>query len=148
MYHILVPETTIHFFLNNDPRAEGFEGSVQDNVSLVPGDPSWYNWPYGAAPPDVCLGVSLEDESRYMVFRTTEDCRREGYRNLGPSFYTSPSWSECKRRLPHLRGGLNPHDPVEQEFREELARRRREDLEQTLLEDEQECPISSSTPTT
>src|SRR5262249_234860 len=41
---------------------------------------------------------------------------------------------------------LDPNDPVEREFMDELARQRREDLEQTLREDE--CPTSSSTPTT
>jgi hypothetical protein len=45
-------------------------------------------------------------------------------------------------------GHLDPNDPVEQEFVEELARQRREDLEKTLREDGQECPNSCSTPTT
>ena len=148
MYHIQVPDTTIHVFLEDDPRPEGFEGGVQENVSLVPADPSWYKWPYGAPSPDVCLGVSAEDESRYKVFRTTEECRREGYRRLGRNFYTWSSWSECEKWLPHLKGGLNPNDPMEREFMEELARGRREDLDQTLREDDQECPSSSSTPTT
>jgi hypothetical protein len=42
---------------------------------------------------------------------------------------------------------LDPNDPAEKEFREELARLKREDLERTLPEDE-ECSNSSSTPTT
>jgi hypothetical protein len=50
--------------------------------------------------------------------------------------------------LLHFAGHLDPNDPVEHEFVEELARRRREDLEQTLREDGQECSSSSSTPTT
>ena len=49
--------------------------------------------------------------------------------------------------LLHFDGHLDPNDPQVQEFVEELARRRREDLEQTLREDE-ECSNSSSTPTT
>ena len=50
--------------------------------------------------------------------------------------------------LLHFPGHLDPNDPVEQEFVEELARRRREDLEQTLRGNGQECSNSSSTPTT
>jgi hypothetical protein len=50
--------------------------------------------------------------------------------------------------LLHFPRHLDPNDPVEQEFVEELARRRREDLEQTPREDGQECSNSSSTPTT
>ncbi|MSU76798.1 MAG: hypothetical protein EXS16_01755 [Gemmataceae bacterium] len=44
-------------------------------------------------------------------------------------------------------GHLDPNDPIEQKFIAELARRRGEDLDQMLREDE-ECHISSSTPTT
>jgi hypothetical protein len=50
--------------------------------------------------------------------------------------------------LLHFRGHIDPNDPLAQEFMEELARRRREDLEQTLREDGQKCLDSSSTPTT
>jgi hypothetical protein len=47
--------------------------------------------------------------------------------------------------LLHFPGHLDPNDPVEQEFVEELARRRREDLDKTLRDDGQECSNSSST---
>ena len=49
--------------------------------------------------------------------------------------------------LMNFHGHLDPNDPAEKEFREELARLKREDLERTLREDE-ECSNSSSTPTT
>jgi hypothetical protein len=45
-------------------------------------------------------------------------------------------------------GTIDPNDPNEQAFLDELARMKREDLEQTLREYEQSCPSSSSTPTT
>jgi hypothetical protein len=45
-------------------------------------------------------------------------------------------------------GQFDPNDPVEQMYLEELARLKREDLENTLREYDQECPNSSSTPTT
>jgi hypothetical protein len=54
----------------------------------------------------------------------------------------------CPNPLLHFAGHLDPNDPLEREFVEELARRRKEDLEQTLREDGQECSNSSSTPTT
>jgi hypothetical protein len=50
--------------------------------------------------------------------------------------------------LLHFAGHLDPNDPIEQEFVAELAQRRREDIEQTLREDGEPCPNSSSTPTT
>ena len=54
----------------------------------------------------------------------------------------------CPNPLLHFSGHIDPNDPMEKEFMEELARLRREDLERTLREDDQECPNSSSTPTT
>jgi hypothetical protein len=49
--------------------------------------------------------------------------------------------------LLNFHGHLDPNDPAEIEFMEEMARLKREDLERTLREDE-ECSSSSSTPTT
>lgn len=51
----------------------------------------------------------------------------------------------------HLVGHIDPTDPGEQVYLQELTRLRREDLERTLLEHaakEGPCPNSSSTPTT
>ena len=50
--------------------------------------------------------------------------------------------------LLNFHGHLDPNDPMEIEFMEEMARLKREDLERTLREYDQECPNSSSTPTT
>jgi len=54
----------------------------------------------------------------------------------------------CPNPLLHFSAHLDANDPLEQEFVEELARRRREDLEQAMREDAQKCSNSSSTPTT
>ena len=50
--------------------------------------------------------------------------------------------------LLNFHGHIDPNDELAKEFQEELARLKREDLERTLREDDQECPNSSSTPTT
>jgi uncharacterized protein YoaH (UPF0181 family) len=53
--------------------------------------------------------------------------------------------------MPQKAPGWAKDDPLEQEFLEELARRRQEDLERTLREYEQEdrgCSDASSTPIT
>ena len=52
----------------------------------------------------------------------------------------------CANPVLHFSGHLDPHDPIEEEFVDELARQRREDYEQSLREET--CPSSSSTPTT
>jgi hypothetical protein len=50
--------------------------------------------------------------------------------------------------LLNFHGHIDPNDPLEQEFLEELARLRREDYERAAREDDQECSNSSSTRTT
>jgi hypothetical protein len=50
--------------------------------------------------------------------------------------------------LLNFHGHLDPNDELEIEFQAELARLKQEDLERTLREYDQECPNSSSTPTT
>lgn len=45
-------------------------------------------------------------------------------------------------------GRIDPNDPHERAYQEELARFRQEDLERTLRECDQICSNSSSTPTT
>lgn len=54
----------------------------------------------------------------------------------------------CPNPLLQFSGHLDPTDPLEQEFVEELARQRQIDVQETLREDAQECLNSSSTPTT
>jgi hypothetical protein len=55
---------------------------------------------------------------------------------------------EVPNPLLNFHGHRDPNDPAEIEFMEEMARLKREDLERTLREYDQECPNSSSTPTT
>jgi hypothetical protein len=57
---------------------------------------------------------------------------------------------EAPQENPALKGfgRADAGDPLEQEFLEDLARFRQEDLEHTLREHDQGCPGSSSTPTT
>ena len=70
-------------------------------------------------------------------------------------WFTTARWVQVEVPTPtagnpllQFAGHVNPDDPVEQMYQEELARFRREDLERTLREDEQACLDSSSTPIT
>jgi hypothetical protein len=51
-------------------------------------------WSYVADRPDECLGVSLDNERRYQVFKTTEECRRVGFRPLGPNYGIFENWAK------------------------------------------------------
>jgi predicted RNase H-like HicB family nuclease len=59
----------------------------------------------------------------------------------------APIEIQATNPLLDFRGHLDPNDPLEQAFVEELARLHREDVESALREDDGECSSSSSTPT-
>ena len=54
-----------------------------------------------------------------------------------------PSPSAQPNALLTFTSHLDPNDPLEREFVEELARRRQEDLARTIEDDDHERPISS-----
>lgn len=93
--------------------------------------------------PEVSAAGATEQEAIENVKRTLTDWLR------------TAKWVRVDVPAPHyahpvleLIGKKDPNDPMEQEYLAELARMKREDLERTLREYEQECPGSSSTPTT
>lgn len=93
MYQVIAPETLHYIFTSDDPRKDGFDGPIQQDVILTqPEDVG--DWPPGADSPDTCLGVSLDDEHRYQVFKTTDECCRAGFRPLGPNYGIYESWAK------------------------------------------------------
>ena len=96
MYKIIAPPG-FHLFLYDNPKQQGFDGEVQENVRLALPEEGWHEWPRGAPPPDICLGVSPKDEKRYRVFRTTEDCRRARFQPLGPNYAIFADWAQYQR---------------------------------------------------
>src|SRR5262249_6333700 len=83
----------------------------------------------------------------------TEEAAIEQARQILAEGLATARWGQGERapRVKSPGGGhpwhKDPYDPLEQEFLEELARNKREDLERTLQEYDQECSNSSSTPT-
>src|ERR1700734_3621136 len=55
-----------------------------------------------------------------------------------------PMEGQSANPLLNFHGHRDPNDEIEKEFQEEMARLKREDLERTLREYDQECPNSSS----
>ncbi len=88
--------------------------------------------------PELCALATTRDEAIDQVRAMLNDWFASG--QLVPIDVPGPN------PLLAFPGHLDPNDPLETEFVEELARQRREDIEQTLQEDA--CPSSSSTPTT
>ncbi len=87
----------------------------------------------------------------------TADTREQAIDQLRPiviEWITSGRLMPLRLKVPPVSTkppGWPDNDPMEQEFLAELARMKKEDLERTLREDEEEdraCQRSSSTPTT
>lgn len=93
--------------------------------------------------PEIRATAAVQEEAVEQVRTTLRQWLAEGKLIVFPLSPPQP-------RLPGF-GQVDPNDPLEQEFLQDLARFRQEDLERTLREYEQEdreCPSTSSTPTT
>ncbi|MBY0523799.1 MAG: hypothetical protein K2R98_10400 [Gemmataceae bacterium] len=85
----------------------------------------------------------------------TEQEAIDKIKQLLASWLAQAKWVRVDVPAPHyvnpvlqVIGTNDPNDPMQREYLEELARMKREDFERTMREYEQECPGSSSTPTT
>jgi len=94
----LVKDAETYVFTNRDPREDGFDGKVQEGVTIeILRD--LHQWPEGAAGPEPCLGASGLNESCYKVFKYPQECQKAGFRSLGfniPQVYER--WSEYRAK--------------------------------------------------
>ena len=97
MYLTFDPASLTYVFTTNDPRTEGFSGTVQDNVSLDDDFPEILR----NVPIEYCLGRSHEHESEYRVFPSEEDCLSAGFEPLGNQYWTGTSWTEWQEAHQH-----------------------------------------------
>jgi hypothetical protein len=99
MYAVQMPAIDHLAFFVDDPREGGCDGAVIESVSLdfpdgVESLDELYLWPKGADAPETCLGRDSTAPSRYRVFRSSDECRREGFVPFGPNFSVHGSWVE------------------------------------------------------
>jgi hypothetical protein len=113
--------------------------SISQLVLVRPEPPGQYT-AQAAGLPDIRAAAATREEAIEMVQKALQKELAAG--NLVPV--------QVPQEKPLLQwfGRTNPNDPNEQAYLEELERFRREDLERTLREYDQECSDSSLTPTT
>jgi hypothetical protein len=90
--------------------------------------------------PDVVATAATRQEALDQVCEQLRELRRSG------QLVTVEVHSE--NALLQAFGKVDPNNPNEQAYLEELARNRQEDLERTLREIDSECSNTSSIPTT
>jgi hypothetical protein len=80
-------------FLQEDPRADGYQGDFQEDVSLdYPAD--IHVWPDGTDRPEVVAGVSDADPNAYKVFKYSRQIRPAGYTPVGGNVWVYRTWAD------------------------------------------------------
>ncbi len=93
MFLVSDPEREVLVFTNKDPRVDGFEGDVKENVRLeYPEDVN--RWADGSECTEQCLGFSESDPLQYRVFRTPQGCRATEFIPTYIPFELFSTWTE------------------------------------------------------
>jgi hypothetical protein len=99
--------TTYLVFTWQDPRLDGFQGNVTEDVRLDYDMETVHQWHDGESPPEPCVGRSLRDASHFKVFRSISELTAAGFERVPGDPVVFGRWSEYTR----LR--LEPPDPDE-----------------------------------
>ena len=85
-----------HVFTDKNPRDDGYDGELQENVTLDTSE-GVNEWRNGTRSLDGCLGQDPEDDSHYKVFQYDKDCSNAKFHNLGTNFSSHDSWSDYEK---------------------------------------------------
>jgi len=93
MYLVIDPTTRFYIFTDQDPRNDGYDGSVRQDVRLDESDTlnALSNDSTAAVP---CLGCSPSDEKHFRVFESFKQCRLSGFEPCGNVYAKYQSWIE------------------------------------------------------
>ena len=93
MYLVVDPITNFYIFTEKDPREDGFDGPVEQDVQLDDsGTIRGRSVDSTTAVP--CLGRSPTDDKFYRVFACMKDCRNRGFEPIAGVYAKFESWSE------------------------------------------------------
>lgn len=89
----LVKTDHVYVFLRSDPSKDGYDGPSESGVSL---DEKVVReaWNDGDAQYNYELGVSIDDETTYKVFKTDDELMEAGFRNLDVDYLVCDHWTE------------------------------------------------------
>jgi len=93
MFLVIDNTTRCHVFLENDPRDDGYEGDLQEGVTLETGAATTADEVDSTAQVP-CLGRAKQDPSKFQVFSCTKDCRQAGYEPTGGVYGVFENWEE------------------------------------------------------
>lgn len=94
MVFLIKPKSEFYLFLHEDPRPD-YKDDVQE-VELTYDSEKVSTWLDGDRRPESTLGEST-DGKRYEVFRSTEECRKAGFKPHGPNFDLKATYSAWQK---------------------------------------------------
>ena len=97
--------TTQLVFTWEDPRNDGYKGSVIEDVDLDYNMDAVHRWPDGQPRPEAAVGRAPGDPKHYKVFPYGSQVRAEGYQPIPGKAVVFGSWSD------YLQLRLDPPDP-------------------------------------
>lgn len=93
MYLVVEPLTQIYIFTEEDPRQDGYDGPLEQDVRLdetrTVGDATSDST---VAVP--CVGRSPHDPKQYAVFQCNKDCRHSGFEPVATVYAKYQHWGE------------------------------------------------------
>lgn len=93
MFLVIEPMTHFYVFTDEDPRNDGYDGPVEQDVRLdESGTIGGRSANATAAVP--CLGQDPSDPRHFKVFECTKDCRRDGFSPVASVYGKYQSWRE------------------------------------------------------
>jgi hypothetical protein len=127
---------TFLVFTSEDPRKDGYTGSVAEGVSLEYDIIAVHSWLDGEEAPEACVGRAAEDPKHYKVFKYARDRQTAGYLPVAGTAVVFRSWNDYLKLNPDPEY-LQKADAEEWYERldeyDEASRRRRQRVQQPAL---------------
>lgn len=86
-------------FTWEDPRKDGFDGRLIEDVSLEYDEAAVHEWRDGQARPDVCVGRRLKHPKQFRIFKYKGDAAQAGYELIPGNVVVFGSWKEYLRLI-------------------------------------------------
>jgi hypothetical protein len=81
-------------FTLEDPRKSGYQGNVEEGVTLDYDMEAVHSWSDGSPRPDACLGRAPDDPKHYKVFKYRSELQSAGYEPIPGTPLLLGSWNQ------------------------------------------------------
>lgn len=97
MYLVIDPKDDTYVFVHQDPRLDGCDLGVMEDVTLE-GPVKPFGWRPGDIEREPYLGRAPYSPTEYRIFDTVYDCQLAGFEPIGRQFVTVQHWKQYLER--------------------------------------------------